>query len=151
MKQKLFVWIICTMMLMLSVPVMASEPQSGSITADIHTSNGTKVPGGTLTAYKVAEAKDNKYQYVEAFTGCTVDLSQIGKGKTGEPELSKALAAYASNKGLKGTTVTIDNNGRATFPNLELGYYLIVQETPAKGYYKIAPFSVTVQIGRAHV
>ena len=154
MKKKLFVCIICAMMLMLSIPVRADEIQNrqpdysrtGSITVDIHTSDGTRVPGGTLTAYEVAFAVDNEFRYTEAFSGCPVSLSKVGTGKNGEPELSKELAAFAARKGITGKTVAIDSSGRAVFPELELGLYLIVQNTPAKGYQAIAPFSVTVPI-----
>ncbi len=152
MKKKLFIWILCAMMFTLCVPVRADETASrqpdytrtGSITVDIHESSGKKVPGGTLTAYEVASAADNAFRYTEAFAGCSVDLSKVGTGKSGEPELSASLAAYAAQNGIKGTTVTISSEGRAVFSNLELGLYLIAQETPAAGYQAIAPFSVTV-------
>ncbi len=152
MRKKLFVWFICAVMLVLSIPVMADETnnrqpdysRTGSITVDIHTSNGTRVPGGTLMAYEVASAVDNELRYTEVFSGCPVSLAKVGTGKNGEPELSKELASYAAQKGIAGKTVAIDGSGRAVFPDLELGLYLIVQETPAKGYQAIAPFSVTV-------
>ncbi|MCR4752722.1 MAG: hypothetical protein K5852_10555 [Eubacterium sp.] len=164
MKQKLFVWIICTMMLVtLSVPVMADEAiasqpdysRTGSITVDIHTSDKSQkpVPGATLTIYKVARAVGTEFEYTEGFIDCPSEYLKgekgIGSNEPGEHEISAKLAAHALAKKIQPygeQEVKLNSAGKAVavFTGLDLGLYLVVQKSPANGYTNIAPFSVTV-------
>ena len=122
--------------------------RKGSVTLDILLSDGTPVPGGTLTAYLVGQAREddgnNDFAYVAPFgpEGTVIDADTINNAEAGAPELAAALAAKAGSAG--GKTVTVGNNGRAVFTNLTLGLYLIVQDTPAAGYEPIRSFLVTV-------
>lgn len=61
-----------------------------------------------------------------------------------DPELPQTLADFAKENKLTGTTLTVGSAGTATFEDLELGLYLIIQETPAKGYSALKPFLVSV-------
>ena len=122
--------------------------RTGSISVDIETATGKTVGGGTLTAYHVANAVyddgDNLFIYTEDFAGCNLSLDSIEDEENGAPELAASLAAYAEENGLTGTTVAVDGNGHAVFPQLTLGVYLVVQDTPAEEYEPIRPFVVTV-------
>ena len=111
---------------------------------------GKTVSGGTLTLYRVAgavyENGDNRFAFTSEFQDCGLSLTVLEEEDSGAPALSAALAAYVSEKKLKGSTVTIDDAGRAAFSDLTLGLYLLVQETPAPGYEAISPFVVTVPL-----
>lgn len=120
--------------------------KTGSITVDIHLADGTKVPGGSLTAYLIAKAEekngDNIFVYAAPFGTGVVKADTINNAEAGAPELAATLAAKAGSA--SGTTVTVGSNGRAVFSGLKLGLYLIVQDTPAVGYEPIRSFLVTV-------
>lgn len=121
--------------------------RKGSVTVDIHLSDGTKVPGGSLTAYLVAKAREddgnNDFVYVEPFgkAGEIVDADTINNAEAGAPNMAAELEEKA---GAGGKTVSVGSNGRAVFTGLELGLYLIVQDKPAAGYEPIRSFLVTV-------
>jgi pilin isopeptide linkage protein len=120
--------------------------KTGSVTVDIVTATGETVAGGSLTAYRVADAVqedgNNIFVLTEEFAGCNQSLDTLEED--GDPKLAAALAAYAEDNNLKGTTVTVDDNGRAVFPDLTLGLYLVLQSVPAAEYEPIRPFVVTV-------
>ena len=122
--------------------------RKGSVTLDILLADGTPVPGGTLTAYLVGMAREddgnNDFVYVEPFgpEGTIIEAGIINNAENGAPELAAAFAGKAG--GATGKTVTVGNNGRAVFSDLQLGLYLIVQDTPAAGYEPIRSFLVTV-------
>ena len=101
------------------------------------------VPGGTLTLYKVGDAKedDGNYSFVltKEFEDSCVSFENIQS-----PQLAKTLATYAEEQKIKGTTKEIGNDGNVTFLNLELGLYLLVQTDASDGYFKADPFLVSV-------
>lgn len=118
--------------------------RTGSVSVTLRDGNAP-VPGGIFTLYHVADIAEVsgrlEYRFLEAFTGCGAELSDIhAEG------LAEHLAVYASANGVTGTTKTAGANGRVTFPNLELGLYLIVQEGRPAGYYGVAPFLVSVPL-----
>lgn len=105
---------------------------------------GEAVPGGSLTLYRVAEVAlenqaDYSFRYVEAFAGCEVSLEALNASET-----AQALAEYAAEQQIPGVTQQIDEAGKLRFEGLELGLYLLVQETPAEGYDTVNPFLVSV-------
>lgn len=140
----------------LAVPALAAgqsarQPdysRTGSITVNVTDSAGKPVPGGTLVAYEVAKAQysngDNRFVLTADFASSGADLSKIGTGKNGEPEMAAALAKFASEQKLKGVTADVSADGKAVFKGLELGLYLVVQTDAAKGYEPLRPFLVTV-------
>ena len=123
--------------------------RKGSVTLDILLSDGTKVPGGYLTAYLVAAAQEvdgnNDFYYVKPFgtDGEKVEDDLINKAEPGAPELAAELAKKA--KDAEGVRVAVNENGQVVFSDLTLGLYLIVQDTPARGFEPIRSFLVTVR------
>lgn len=116
--------------------------QHGSI-AIIMQQDETVVPGGTLTLYRVGEIKEDDGNYSFSLTGDFID-----SGRSLEDieslDLAKALAEYARGQKLTGFTQKIDEKGRVSFDNLELGLYLLVQNEAANGYNEISPFLVSI-------
>lgn len=103
--------------------------------------NGTAVSGGTLTLYRVGEVKESGGDYSFVPTGDFADCG-YSLAKPDSAALARALASLAKN--YSGTTKTIASDGTVKFDNLELGLYLLVQETAADGYAAVEPFLVTV-------
>ena len=135
---------ICIVMLLsvFTTTAFASESIDMSRTGSIYAQmkhQGTTVGGGSLTLYYVAEINGIHYSYVEEFSHSHVSLGNIRNADT-----AKALADYARGKNLSGTKVQIDKDGKVSFPNLNLGLYLLIQEEAAPGYDTIKPFLVTV-------
>ncbi len=128
--------------LLLALPVLAHDvpdlSRTGSITVSM-CKNGTPVPGGTLTAYRVGQIhqEDGNYLFVltEEFAASGLSLEN--------PD-AQALAAYAKEQNIQGKTQSIDQEGIAEFQELELGLYLMVQAEPAPGYGAVAPFVVSL-------
>ncbi|MCD8082640.1 MAG: hypothetical protein LUE86_03685 [Clostridiales bacterium] len=123
--------------------------RTGSITVTmLSESTGATVAGGTLTAYQVGTVAENDGNYsfamTDDFAGSGVSLTDMDSQDLSA--LASTLSSYVSDNGLEGTTVTIDSDGVATFSDLTLGLYLIVQNTSASGYYAVSPFLVTVPI-----
>jgi hypothetical protein len=139
--------------------------QTGSITVTMRTNPAdpasTPVPGGTLTAYLVAELTEKEQtadaesglEYVltenfaglnEAENGITLPIPQQAESLNDAADLATQLAAYVQAQGIQGTTVTVDENGVAAFNELENGLYLLVQNTAPDGYQTLQPFLVEV-------
>ena len=153
---------VLTMMLLLTclivLPTFADEHQdkqpdysrNGSVTLDVVTATGKAVGGGTLTVYRIADAVydngDNFFVVTDDYseTGTEPDkiITPDGKGLSIEAE---KLSIFTRENHVKGVaTVAVSENGRAVFPDLSLGMYLIVQETAPEDYEPINPFLITV-------
>jgi hypothetical protein len=133
--------LICCM----SITVFADDRSAtGSITVTMEYNNKS-VSGGNLTIYKVGDAQKagTGYQYTltEDFAGSGAVLATEESADT-----AKTLSTYASNHGITGTTLTIDSSGKASFEDLAIGVYLIVQNKAASGYAKISPFLVNIPL-----
>jgi hypothetical protein len=128
------------------------------------------VPGGTLTAYYVAELAETEktadaeselvYKFTGGFaalgqsenenenesskSGITLPQPQQAESLNDAANLAAQLAAYAQANGVDGKTVTVDENGVAAFDELENGLYLLVQDTAPSGYQTLRPFLVEV-------
>ena len=124
--------------------------KTGSIAVDIETAKGTKVGGGELTAYMVAEAVyddgDNIFQLTTEFAGSGLEISSIESEEQGAPKLAADFAAYVEANGIAGKAAAVDSSGHAQFTDLKLGLYLIVQTTAADEYEPISPFLITVPL-----
>lgn len=122
--------------------------KAGMIKLTMQTANGTTVSGGTLTLYRVGEVYENDGNYSFKLTGsfvnCGLSLEDIQSDK-----LAADFAAYVAKQSISGTTQTIAQDGTVTFANLELGLYLLVQNTAASGYNKAEPFLVSVPMNEA--
>lgn len=106
--------------------------------------DGAAVPGGSLTLYRVGEVSEDggNYSFIPTgdFADCGYAFSDVESAA-----LARALANYAA--GLTNpakTTLAIGSDGAVAFEDLELGLYLLVQQTAAEGYNAAAPFLVTV-------
>ncbi len=129
----------------LAAPVDASR--QGSITVTM-THDGAAVGGGTLTVYRVGQvAYDDdgnaRFELVDGLRGSGVSLDGVGTSE-GSAEVASALAAQVASAGIAGTTVEVSSSGVASFADLELGLYLVLQETAASGYTAAEPFLVSV-------
>lgn len=104
---------------------------------------GESVPGGTLSAIRVAEVTltngDYGFAFTSEFASCGLSTEDISL-----PHLASELAAFADANAIAGTEKRIDENGAVTFSDLEVGLYLFVQHTPADGFCAVSPFLVTV-------
>lgn len=139
---------ICALLLLsvLTVTAFAVDvldfDRRGSITLDM-IYQGTKVPGGSLTLYRVADAVkvDTGYAfaYTEEYAGCQVAVDDPSAAK-----VTAALSQLIAQKGYKGTVKSINKQGKVTFSDLELGLYLLIQEKAAPGYNAVSPFLVSV-------
>lgn len=102
------------------------------------------VSGGDLTLYKVGEvnSEDGNYffTYTKEFSECSIPVTDPSSSK-----LSDELDKIRKEKGLNGLAKrNIGENGQVIFGDLELGLYLVVQETAASGYHTVKPFVVSV-------
>lgn len=143
---------ICSLLLILvfvcamALPVYAHEvpdaERTGSISVSM-THQGEPVPGGTLTLYRVADVVsadgDYLFAYTADFAGCTIPVTELDSA-----ELPRELAAIAEAGNLQGSTLSLDEDGKVMFSDLEIGLYLLVQETAAPGFKKVNPFLVSV-------
>lgn len=132
----------------LAAQVCAAEPVDMSRTGSISitmSSQGEPVPGGTLTLIRVAVVTEDDGNYGFAFTvdfaGCGLTLENLTS-----QVLADGLADYARTNGIEGLTREIGENGETVFADLELGLYLLMQETPAEGYCLVSPFLVSVPV-----
>lgn len=105
---------------------------------------GEPVPGGSLTAYRVADIKEENgadYSFIltEAYADAQVDLTDLN-----DAAIAPALQTYIQENSLPGTKQDIAEDGSVVFSQLPLGLYLLVQETPAQGYLPVTPFLVSV-------
>ena len=117
--------------------------RTGSVSVEM-TYMGSPVAGGTLTAYRVADIKvengaDYSFSYLEGYAECDADISNLD-----DEDLAAYLASFTEENDISGTTLAIDEKGRAVFDNLELGLYVFVQDDAAKGYTKLGAFVVSV-------
>lgn len=82
---------------------------------------------------------------VAAFEGCGADLGDLGSDT-----LAAELAAWVDAQGLKADAqVATDAQGRAVFPKLACGLYLVEQAGGAEGFSTLEPFAVSVPMTSA--
>lgn len=129
-------------------PVPDLNREDGSISATM-TYDSHPVGGGSLTIYQVGDIaeEDGNYYFILSNGFQNSGLASDGlktNEEVSDPDLASALAAYASDNSLAGTTVTIGNDGKVEITNLKMGLYLIVQNTPANGFEAISPFLVSL-------
>lgn len=123
--------------------------RKGSVAVEIFSGDtGTAVPGGTLTLYEVAVARQAEgnafFELTDAFSESGASLSGISETDAETREMAARLETYASSNQIEGQSVTVDENGRAEWTELELGLYLVVNTTAAEGYAPINTFLVSV-------
>lgn len=136
------VMVLCTMSVAAFAHDVPDISKKGSIQITMQQGK-TVVSGGNLTLYRVGAVSENDGNYSFVLTG---DFKDCGASldKLQSNELANKLAQYAANKKLTGTTKEIGKDGTASFTDLELGLYLLVQNKAATGYNKVDSFLVTV-------
>ena len=123
--------------------------KKGSITLDL-----SKMEGGEISIYKVAEAVDDKGFHYDPSKGdfagnaalteeAIAALEPQGTEWGKSPNNAKLAETLAQAAGTSETTVP-NTNGSVTFPDLVTGLYLIVQTTVSTNGYTFPPFLVTM-------
>lgn len=134
--------LLCAAALSASAQEVPDFDKRGSISLAM-TYQGEPVPGGSLTLYRVAdvvtENGDYFFAYTEDFAECTIPVAELDSA-----DLPAELERIAKDNNLNGTTQTLDEQGKTVFSDLEIGLYLLVQDTAAPGFRKIQPFLVSV-------
>ncbi len=133
----------------MGLPVYAADSsdvdfeKTGTVTLTLETNAGETVSGGAVTIYQVASLYLNDgsmtYSPTEEFAGLEADLEDVESAS-----LPAALDEYIEANDVTGISAEIGSSGSATFDNLELGLYLIVQTAESDHYETINPFVVTV-------
>lgn len=127
-----------------SVPAYAHEVPDASRRGTISVTmayDGTRVPGGSVTLYRVGDVVSDDGNYIFTLTSeCAA--SGVSLDDLESPEAAQALADWAVSHGLRGVTVPVGDDGVATFTDVALGLYVMVQHDPATGYYAIDPFLI---------
>ena len=99
--------------------------------------------GAEITLYKVADAGSENSLLTFTFTGefadCGLSLEDLN-----DETLPEKLAAFAAEKKLTGVTETTGKDGKLTFREVPLGFYVLVQTGGAEGYSVCMPFTVAV-------
>lgn len=135
---------IALLLLFLVLPQAYAAPeidpeQRGSISIQISYA-GEAVSGGSITLYHAATlGEDMQFVPVPEFSGCRVDLNGTLSAAT-----ARKLASYADAQSIPGVTVSLGQDGRASFPDLGPGLYLLVQEEAGKGFLNINPFVISI-------
>lgn len=131
-----------------AVPAYAHEvpdaERLGSVSLTM-TYDGTKVPGGTVTLYRVGDVVADDGNYDFALTESCAE-SDVSLEDVQSPDAAQALAGFVRENDLRGTTASIASDGTVAFDDLEIGLYLVTQDTPAEGYRAFDPFLVGVPL-----
>ncbi len=135
-----------SLLCMFPVTVYALETpdltRTGSITVEMKYKRKA-VTGGTLKAYRIGrvQEKDGNYSFVK--TKAMEDFKPSYKNIE-DIDLPGKAAAYVRRNKLKAYASVKNKNGKASFSDLELGLYLIVQTEASDGYEPLSPFLVSV-------
>lgn len=138
--------LVCVLPATVHADEVPDEGKKGTVTVEMEY-DGKAVEGGTLTAYRVGRIREDDGNYsfektpdMEGFTG---DYSDVGSA-----ELAHEVAAFVSERGILPCATAENAGGKALFPALELGLYLIVQTEASDGYEPLTPFLVSVPMNR---
>lgn len=146
MRKVLLLLLAAAMLLGLCAPAFAHDVPDLSRTGTLNITmrfDGAQVGGGTLTAYRAGEIREDGGSYSFVTTGRFTESGEV-LWEIDSARLAEDLAAFAEEKELAGVTKNIGSDGKVQFENLESGLYLMVQQTAADGYSKAAPFLVSV-------
>lgn len=150
MKKKILSFLLVLMLLRsMAFAVSAESPVSdltknGSLTLTI-SYGGKELSGGKLNLCKVADieiVEEYKYRFVliPALRECKADMEKVA-----DPEVAKEILKVAEKKPMSRITTPIEK-GKAEFPNLPVGLYLVWQEEgdETDGYSPMQPFLISV-------
>lgn len=105
--------------------------------------DGTAVSGGTLTAYQVGQIQEDNGNYSFAKTAAMENFSG-DYGNISDSKLAEDLAVFVKKHSISAYATAENNAGTATFTNMKLGLYLIVQTEASDGYEPLKPFLVSL-------
>lgn len=138
----LAVLLLCALPLTANAHEMPDQSRKGTITVEMKY-DGEAITGGTLTAYRVGQIQENdgnfsfaKTSDMETFSGDYTDISSV--------KLAEDAAAFVREQDIRTYATAGNIEGKASFSNLELGLYLIIQTEPSDGYEPLKPFLVSV-------
>ena len=132
---------------MTAVRVSAAEEhgqgQKGSLSVVMQNrKTNTKIPGGEVVLYQVAEITSKEteiqYEFTNGFENCGLKLDNL------EDELLAEKLKAEIGASTVGVAQTIGADGMAGFSGLEEGIYLVVQTKAANGYEMFSPFLVSL-------
>jgi len=153
MKNKLFRRILALVMCFVlaeSVAVSANALEmpdlnkKGSITVRMHYEN-TPVPGGELTLYRVARVDDTDQNFTFRLTGSFTEYAGSITDFYSTDSI-ESMGKFIESNNIPGITVSIDQEGKAVFDNLEIGLYFVIQSEAATGYYPARSFFVSFPV-----
>lgn len=137
---------VLTVLMGLCLPVQAKDvPQErNDCSIEILVRYGeTNINDGTLTLVRVGTVHedDGNYSFRRVLDDAAVEDIHT-------PEAAKAFSEfYQENTDFAFLTKTVDvTDGKAAFTSLPTGLYLVLQQSPAKGYSKLEPFLVSVPL-----
>ena len=146
--RKLAALLLCALLFVVAVFSAAAAPapdltKTGSISFRI-LSDYDPVPGGDLWLMRVATVETDAngkthYVWVPELSHLTIEPEDAFNY-----ESAKLIRDEALKHGVTAERVWINNDGRATFFNLQPGLYLFYQTVPAAGFDVIPPFLVTL-------
>lgn len=138
----LAVLLLCALPLTANAHEVPDQSRKGTITVEMKY-DGEAITGGTLTAYRVGQIQENdgnfsfaKTSDMETFSGDYTDISSV--------KLAEDAAAFVREQDIRTYATAGNIEGKASFSNLELGLYLIIQTEPSDGYEPLKPFLVSV-------
>lgn len=137
--------------LSMPVPVPASPAvdrnKLGSITINLSEDTNAQdvLAGIQFTVYQVAKLSvSGEYTLTDAFANSGVQLNKLSTAA----ELltaSKTLVSYVTARNISGSTNVTNSEGKVSFQELTLGYYLVIQTASNQNYYIICdPFLIPV-------
>ncbi len=129
------IWLLGAMLLLTMAPSVAAAENRGSIQIRLDAGD-LAVTNGAVTLYQVGVRVEDGYRLAEGFGGGIVRLEDADSGN-----LAQWLAESA---GESGTSMLLDADGNAVFPDLEEGLYMLVQTERMDGFYPILPILLTV-------
>ncbi len=106
--------------------------------------DGSVVKGGAISLYRVGDIKEDDGNYSFVLTDDFAD-SGVSLDDVTSTEAAEALKTYITENRLTGLGTSQSlSSGTATWENLSVGLYLLVQTTRAGGYKLASPFLVSV-------
>ena len=126
----------------------------GSLTIKKKDADGNALAGATFAIYKVMNVVPSniagqyvKYEAVTEFANVLPSADELGNYSAAQIENKAAeLKAIVDNGTVSpaGTETTAEGTGTATFSNLDLGYYLVIENSAPASYVAGKPFLVAI-------
>ncbi len=130
-RNKMILWIIMLVLIMIQKPVQALNSQ-GNLEINYSYSD-VKIANAKIYLYKVADITDQyQYNYTGIFSGYQENVN--GKTTKELKEIAKHLKEYISQNNYEATyTITTNSSAIASVSNIPIGLYLILTETKQIG------------------